>query len=403
MAQLVHKSLSIKSIFLRGNAWNEYYAANRSQISEHLAQTVTKMLSCKTSDLGYKKYHCPNPGCNHSKFIFFTCKSSSCSPCGKKQLELWIDKQLSILPKAEWQHITLTMPDVLWELFMQNKKLLNEVSKLGADCILKLSANQKALPGIFTALHTFGRKMNINVHLHISTTTSGLSKNNKEWIALFFEKKTLMKMWRYRIINALREAYRSMSDFVIPAKVQKKLSHHFNFLDFLDQQYNRQWMVDCGEPKNDYEHNINYFARYVKRPPVAESKLKHYGKNNISMTYKNHKTGKYEKLICTDKEFIHMFIQHIPDKNFRLIRYYGFLANRVKNQYLQIVYQLIQCYPPSQKPKRGFAEMKIEFLGEDPMLCILCGHLLVCTAVKFGFTKTQLLLQYHQKMAIQKK
>ena len=121
------------------------------------------------------------------------------------------------------------------------------------------------------------------------------------------------------------------------------------------------------------------------------------------MTYKNHKTGKYEKLICTDKEFIHMFIQHIPDKNFRLIRYYGFLANRVKNQYLQIVYQLIQCYPPSQKPKRGFAKMKIEFLGEDPMLCILCGHLLVCTAVKFGFTKTQLLLQYHQKMAIQKK
>ena len=122
MAQLVHKSLSIKSIFLRGNAWNEYYAANQSQISEHVAQTVTKMLSCKTSDLGYKKYHCPNPGCNHSKFIFFTCKSSSCSPCGKKQLELWIDKQLSILPKAEWQHITLTMPDVLWELFMQNKK-----------------------------------------------------------------------------------------------------------------------------------------------------------------------------------------------------------------------------------------------------------------------------------------
>jgi len=311
MAQLVHNHLSIKHIFVRNNAWNEYYAENQEYISEHIAQTVTKMISCKTAELGYKQYQCPDPNCTHSKKIFFTCKSRSCSSCGKKQLEIWIDKQQSVLPKTEWQHITMTMPDTLWELFMKNKELLNMVSPLGADCILQMAENQKALPGIFTALHTFGRKMNVNVHLHVSTTTFGLSKNKDQWVSLYFPQKALMKMWKHRIISALRKAYHSLIEFVIPDNIQRKLSHHFNFLDFLEQQYNRQWVVHCGKSQSDYQSNVSYFARYVKRPPVAESKLKHYGKNNISMTYKNHRTGKYEKLICSGKEFIHMFIPRI--------------------------------------------------------------------------------------------
>ena len=75
---------------------------------------------------------------------------------------------------------------------------------------------------------------------------------------------------------------------------------------------------------------ISYLGRYLKRPPIAMSRLIHYDGKRIVFDYLNHRLNKHQTLEMDIDHFLYLFTQHIPEKNFRLIRYYGFLANRVR-------------------------------------------------------------------------
>nr|WP_245166554.1 transposase zinc-binding domain-containing protein [Candidatus Erwinia dacicola] len=64
------------------------------------------------------------PDCTHSRFFCQSCKSKACS---MKSTEQWIAEQQHVLPDCEWQHITFTMPHLLWPFFSNNWPLLNNL------------------------------------------------------------------------------------------------------------------------------------------------------------------------------------------------------------------------------------------------------------------------------------
>ena len=182
--------------------------AHKEILRPAIIHNMINMLSCGTSSRGHARYDCPNPDCTHTKRVLFTCKSRSCPSCGKKATYQWSAKQQAILPATKWQHIVMTMPKELWRLFQLNRHLLNDLSPLAASCIQTLAKNQHLTPGIFTALHTFGRDLKWNVHVHLSTTCGGLTTNGN-WQQLYYKKQTLMRMWRYRVVDLLREAHKN--------------------------------------------------------------------------------------------------------------------------------------------------------------------------------------------------
>ncbi|MGF6472945.1 transposase [Paraburkholderia youngii] len=112
--------------------------------------------------MGYASHCCSNGACPHRKKVCFSCKSRFCPTCGKKATDQWIATQTARLPQTRWQHITLTMPSALWEVFRLNRALLKAPSRLAAGIIEKTAARKGILPGIFTALHTFGRDLQWN-------------------------------------------------------------------------------------------------------------------------------------------------------------------------------------------------------------------------------------------------
>src|SRR5437762_1324998 len=200
-----------------------------------------------------------------------------------------------------------------------------------------------------------------------------------------------MQMWRYQIIQLFREE--TQKGLVIPAKIQQQINHTFTFNQFLDLLYKKTWIVHCSKPTNDHKQNISYLGRYVKRPAIAESKLKHYNGNSITFSYLDHKTKTYRRFTLSIEQFIARFIQHIPDLNFRMIRYYGFLANRVRGKLLPIVYQHIgqtknhdALLPPTH------AELIQKNFGFNPLICILCGNHLILSYIYFGRTNINELL-----------
>lgn len=391
---------TIKSIFTSNQSWWKFYDKYKDKIRIGILICVVKLLSCKSEIRGYHKYHCSNPSCSHTKIIPHTCKCKACSSCGKKATEIWIAKQNNVLPRTSWQHITFTMPSQLWDFFWLNRQLLNLIAAIAAKCIKNIARKKGVSPGIFIAIHTFGRDLKRNVHIHLSVTCGGITKNAKQWKNLFFDQATLMRTWRYEIVKLFRD---NQNQLLIPPAIKNELNHTFSFNQFLNQLYKKYWVVNCSKPSDNPKHNISYLGGYIKRPPIAESKLLHYDGNEIVFKYLDHNTKTYRRFTLTTEEFIARFIQHIPDVGFRMIRYYGFLANRVRGKLLPLVYQLLgqEVNPPSAPPTH--AELIQKYFHFDPLTCILCGQKLVLAFIVFGKSKPSDLLHFHRELALFKK
>ncbi|MEL5515778.1 transposase zinc-binding domain-containing protein, partial [Serratia bockelmannii] len=73
----------------------------------------------------------------HARFFCQSCKSKACSSCGLKATEQWIAEQQHILPDCDWQHVTFTMPHLLWPFFNNNWPLLNELFRCATRAMLR--------------------------------------------------------------------------------------------------------------------------------------------------------------------------------------------------------------------------------------------------------------------------
>lgn len=78
--------------------------------------------------------------------------------------------------------------------------------------------------------------------------------------------------------------------------------------------------------------NVEYLGKYLKRPPLGETRIKHYDGTTVTFEYLDHYTYIKETLTLPVLNFIERLICHIPDNNFRNIRYYRFLANRLNGE-----------------------------------------------------------------------
>jgi hypothetical protein len=64
-----------------------------------------------------------------------------------------------------------------------------------------------------------------------------------------------------------------------------------------------------------------YVGRYVRHPVISNRKILSYDMDSITFLKDNKKS-------ITD--FISSLIQHIPPKNFKIVRYYGSYSRRAK-------------------------------------------------------------------------
>lgn len=291
------------------------------------------------------------------------------------------------------------MPSQLWPLFKDNRALLGQLSPLAAKTVQTVAQQKKCLPGLFTALHTFGRDLKWHVHIHLSVTLGGLNDDHSAWKTLYFPKRLMMPMWRYEIIHLLRQTYQR-GELVLPAALQALCPTPSAFNAWLDQHYRKPWIVHLTKPTKSPRHTVNYLGRYLKRPPLAQSRLQHYDGQLVVFEYLNHATQRHHTLTEQAEAFIARLVQHIPDKGFRMIRYYGFLAHRVRAALLPKVYALLDQPTPQPATVRWPTLLQRSF-GLDPLQCILCQAPLQLTRLVPGLPPRQL-PHYHKQLALMK-
>ena len=69
-----------------------------------------------------------------------------------------------------------------------------------------------------------------------------------------------------------------------------------------------------------------YISRYLGRPVIALSRIDSYDGSNVTFHYNRHEDNAFVRKTLPAMDFIKLLIQHIPDKQFKMIRYYGLYA-----------------------------------------------------------------------------
>jgi hypothetical protein len=80
-------------------------------------------------------------------------------------------------------------------------------------------------------------------------------------------------------------------------------------------------------------HKVSkYVARYVRHPAIANSRICGYNEKEVTFWYVERDDIKHYKTMDID-DFIHAIIQHVPERQFKMIRYYGAYCRKWKSRY----------------------------------------------------------------------
>ncbi|STX07943.1 Putative transposase [Klebsiella pneumoniae] len=114
----------------------------------------------------------------------------------------------------------------------------------------------------------------------------------------------------------------------------------------------KYWHVYMSKKTAGGRNTARYLGRYLKKPPIAASRLAHYnGGASLSFRYLDPKTGETATETLTQRELVARLKQHIPEKFFKMVRYFGFLANRVCGEKLPQVYRALGMDKPEPVAK----------------------------------------------------
>jgi len=272
------------------------------------------MLSCKSDEKGCFVFYCKN--CNEYHFERFGCNSRLCSPCGKRYHDEWAERlSKKIMKGAVYRHIVFTLPSELWPIVKERRELQKVISDVSYLTIRKAFSKmkhiEKLMPGVIAVVHPFGKDIEFKPHVHCVVTEGGFNRNGK-YIALgeYIPYKLFHLLWQQEILNALK-------DYISKETI-----------DYLFKNYPKGFYVYV-KPERIYSGKrlVEYLGRYLRHPAIANSRIDRYNREVVRFFYEDYER-KTKRKITKVFDFISAIIQHIPDNNFRLVRYYGACARR---------------------------------------------------------------------------
>ena len=129
---------------------------------------------------------------------------------------------------------------------------------------------------------------------------------------------------------------------------------------------------------------VEYEGKLKKRGgSQANNRLLDIAEDKVTFRYKDYRHDAQQKtMIVEAEEFIRRFLLHVLPEGFQRIRYYGFLANRYREEKLARCRQLLDMpapEPPALEGPKDYRERYQELIGPSFGECPAChqGRMLV--------------------------
>ncbi len=343
---------------------------------------VNKMIHCGDPSHGGAMYGCPH--CGNLKFVPFRCHSRFCPTCGNKYNQLRSFHMSCKLISCIHRHCVFTIPAELRNFFLRDRSLLNLLFSSVRDVVLRmfsdLNKKENFIPGFICVLHTFGRDLKWNPHIH-ALISEGAAGNVTPWRPVKHFNYTFLR-------NAFRKVLlEKMTDAIGPSFRKTKNDIYKN--------HSEGFYVRAKPNLCTPDVTIKYITRYLGRPVIATSRIDKYDGEYVTFHYTRHEDNKTIVECIPALDFIKRLIVHIPEKHFKMLRYYGIYAKHHKQEK-----KLRRCISPE---KRKFLSNILDWrnsillsFGYDPLRCSICGSSM--SVLEVYHKKTALFEQYRKVM-----
>lgn len=359
---------------------DEFFNKYGEQVDKYRPNAYTeiqKIIDCHNKNLGCSLYQCPN--CGDFVFIGHTCKSRLCTSCGYKYKNERVENILEAAYACNHRQIVFTVPeelryifyypygeriDILFEAVNETiYSLLNISYKKNKDGkTKKYKSRTKWLPGFFAFLHTFGRDMKWNPHIHVLIAELKISGDK-------------IVKWNYFDYDALSKRFQRILLDLLSKRLGKDIFPN-DFKRSLFLNHKKGFYV-YAEPKKfkSLKDGIEYVTRYCGRPAISENRIIDYDGENVTFCYNAHEDDSYHEVTVTAEEFIKLLIRHLVPYQFKTIRYYGFY--RKKPSCINKINKLInkEKYTIRKTLLKHRLSIMKDF-NRDPYTCPRCGNML---------------------------
>lgn len=330
---------------------------DRDETRSSVREEFQKVTICGTDALGAEVF----ASGTEERVVPHTCKSRACPSCGYQATRAWQRDQWTDLPEVPYAHLCLTMPDVLWPLFRQNRHLLHDLPVRGAEVIQQWARRKYGVRLIIVIVpHTFGGHLNFNCHLHILVSEGGLRDDGTGWAdRCGLDRKALMPMWRFAVLSLLRQA--------ADAGVLCVTTGRDELDQLLAAQSERLWITHIKRFSGKRQF-LAYAGRYARRPPVALHRFRKVGRQEIRYMTKDTRTKTRVETVFTPEGFLSALADHVPDRYRHGVRYFGLLAPRTKSQKHDSLFAFLGQTRRSKPARLRWASSRLKSFGVDPLI-----------------------------------
>ncbi len=380
--------LEVADVFRNGASqflrqYGRHHSANQHR-------TLGAVIHCRTAQLGGKSQHCHD--CGHQRIQYHSCRNRHCPKCQGMARAAWVDQRETELLPVPYFHVVFTLPQQLAPLALQNKRLFYSLLfRAVSETVLTITRDPKHLGadvGFLAVLHTWGQNLGHHPHVHCVVPAGGISPDGTRWIAcregFFVPVRVLSRLFSNKLIAYLRAAYKSGKLDLYGSL--EPLRDRQNWHCLLAAVQAAKWVIYSKPPFGGPDQVLKYLARYTHRVAISNGRLISLENDKVTFRWKDYANGSQQGKMTLDAvEFIRRFLLHVFPSGFVHIRYYGFMANRLRADRLALARKLIAQdtatdYSQSDSAVEDTPKSALENCSE---LCPACkqGRLVVVQAI----------------------
>jgi hypothetical protein len=298
---------------------------------------------CRTAALGGHVEKCSQ--CDLTHISYNSCRNRHCPKCQNTERARWLEDRKGELLPVEYFHVVFTIPEELARIAFYNKEAVYGILfGAASEALLTIARDPKHLGaeiGFFAILHTWGQNLQHHPHVHCVVPGGGIGPDHERWISclpgFFLPVRVLSRLFRRLFLETLEDAfYKGKLHFFGETEPLRDAIAFFALTTSLED---RDWVVYAKPPFGGPQQALEYLGRYTHRVAISNERLLAVNKGEVSFQWKDyrHKHKQNSRVMTLDSgEFIRRFLIHTLPPRFQRIRHFGFLANRHRQEKLEL-------------------------------------------------------------------
>ena len=321
-------------------------------LSDEKSDEVIKLIQCGKFKNGFQRHTCPDWGT--VLVVPFTCKSRLCLSCARKRLFGWsLNLSYIMNTNLKHNHVTFTIPGTISRILFERKYEPEQMITLASNVFRNMlissaklkgkpafsrhpvamlagshPASSEFQPGILSTLHKSGNGLNYIPHVHLIGTRELVDTTTGEIIEeAYMPYQKIRHVWKSAFLKHLKgQGIITLEEYNI---LNEKFANGFHvFFQPIDGNANEILFRTAEYIATGFFHNSQ----------ITEVD---FAKKTVTFKYKSWvDRSTWQKNFKTRKMNIHSFMARmlffLPDKNRKMIRYYGIYAHKLDEKLKKI-------------------------------------------------------------------